>query len=42
MGPYLNKHDVAHLPRRLRYPQAALVCDLDVVVRVVGKTRGAL
>ena len=26
--------DVAHLPRRLRYPQAALVCDLDVVVRV--------
>ena len=26
--------DVAHLPRRLCYPQAALVCDLDVVVRV--------
>ena len=26
--------DVAHLPCRLRYPHTALVCDLDVVVRV--------
>ena len=26
--------DVAHLPHRLRYPHTALVCDLDVVVRV--------
>ena len=37
MGTYLNEHDgddVAHLPRRLRYPHAALVRDLDVVVRV--------
>ena len=34
MGIYLNEHDVAHLPRRLRYPHAALVLDLDVVVRV--------
>ena len=34
MGTYLNEHDVAHLPRRLRYPHAALVRDLDVDVRV--------
>ena len=34
MGTYLNKHDVAHLPRRLHYPHTALVRDLDVVVHV--------
>ena len=35
MGTYLNEHDdVAHLPCRLRYPHAALIRDLDVVVHV--------